>query len=186
MGRRTVYNSDLDWHLIPDMFFGVHFWTHSHVGPDMLTSHVLHMAGHRLAQTQSSIRRLISLMVACGPSESGCSDACSSSHPGWPRCPTRHDGLHPRPWLVSRDFHELPECRHRSASCLDSGAPVPYDHYGIGRRWTRHRRCSVYSDEGPRLGAFGPTHDDVADALKSVVGIWQDPGPDIQQSEVDL
>ena len=86
---------------------------------------------------------------------------------------------------MGRDFHEPAECRYR-APCLDSGALVPYDHYGIGRRWTRHRWCSVYSDEGPRLGVFGPTHDDVAYALKSVVGIRQDPGPDIQQSEVGL
>ena len=51
---------------------------------------------------------------------------------------------------------------------------------------TRHWRCSVASDEGPRLGASGHTHDDVAYAPKSVLDIWQDAGTDIQQPEVGL
>ena len=30
-----------------------------------------------------------------------------------------HDGLHPRPLLMGNNFHELAECRHRSASRLN-------------------------------------------------------------------
>ena len=50
---------------------------------------------------------------ACDRSESGCSDERSSFHPGWPGCYSCHDGLHPRPLLLGRDFHDLAECRHR-------------------------------------------------------------------------
>ena len=75
---------------------------------------------------------------------------------------------------------------HRSASRLAFGALEPYRHYGIGTMKNRHWRCSVASDEGPRLGASGHTHDDVAYAPKSVLDIWQDAGTDIQQPEVGL
>ena len=63
-------------------------WPRRHVGPEMPLCHMLHVC---LAQTQHFVQRSPSRMVACDPSESGCSDACSPSHPGWPRCSAMMD-----------------------------------------------------------------------------------------------
>ena len=49
---------------------------------------------------------------------------------------------------------------------------------GITKTWTDHWRCSVSRDEGPRLGASGPTHDDVAYAPKSILDIWSGRTPE--------
>ena len=103
IGRRMIPVSDPDWNLIPEILYWDHAWTHSwpvHNLDVMLiqqSCHVGHVAGHCLAQTQSSLRRPLSPKVTFDPSESGCSDACSSSRPRWPGCSSRHDGLHPRP-----------------------------------------------------------------------------------------
>ena len=75
-------------------------WPRCHVGPEIPPCHELNFAGHCFAQTQNSVQRTLSPRVACGPPESGCSDVCISSHPGWPGLSSRHDGLYPRPWLM--------------------------------------------------------------------------------------
>ena len=41
----------------------------------------------------------------------------------------------PQTLLIGRDFHQLPECRHRSGSRLASGSLEPYHHYGMGEPW---------------------------------------------------
>ena len=41
-----------------------------------------------------------SSMMACDPSESACSDACSWFHPKWPGYSSGLDGLHPWPWVT--------------------------------------------------------------------------------------
>ena len=158
----TIHLLDLDWHWISDIFYWVHVWTISWPARDL--GAMLVQCGGAFSQTEGFIRKHISFMVACDPSESGCSDACSSFCPAWPGCSSIHDGLHPRQWLMSRYFQELTKCRHRSVSRLVFSALEPYYHYGIGKTWTHHWRCSVSSDEGPLHGASVPTHDDVAGA----------------------
>ena len=87
--------------------------------------HVLHVAGKCLAQTQNSVRRPHSPMVACNPLQSGCNDACSSSYPGWPGCSSRHDGFAPQtitdrsqfPWVawMKASFSVPPSLWHTRA-----------------------------------------------------------------------
>ena len=86
---------------------------------------VLHVTGHCLAQKQHSMRRPLSPTVACDPSKYGCCDASLLYYPGWPGCFSCHNGLHPRPWLMGCNFHELAECRNQSAFRLASGALEP-------------------------------------------------------------
>ena len=102
------------------VFYWFHVWTISFMisvpcrSRNTTVSRVTY-AGHHLAQTQCSFRRLLSPLAACDPSESVCSDVCSLFHPDWLGCSFRHDGFYPRPWMMDSDFHELAECRNRSA-----------------------------------------------------------------------
>ena len=99
-------------------------WPQRHIGPEMPPCHMLHVAVRCLAQT-GSVRRPLSPLVVCDPSQSRRSDACSSSHSGWLGCSSSYNRLHLRPWLMGRDFHKSLECRHRSASRIAPGEPKP-------------------------------------------------------------
>ena len=49
-------------------------WPQRHVGPEMPPCHMLHVAGHCLAQTLISVQRGLSSIIKCDDSRSRCSD----------------------------------------------------------------------------------------------------------------
>ena len=106
--------------------------------------------------------------LACG--SSGCNDACSSSHPGWPGAPpwwiaprTITDG----PWFPWAGWmHALISV----STCLRHTRSLLY-HYGMGRIWTHHWRCNFFSNEILKLCSSGPTYDCIANAPKSILHI---------------
>ena len=158
-GGRSMFRIQID-HLIPGIFYLVHVWTHSWPGQSMASTSCWSRNATMSSATcgealysliQSSDRASLSPMVAYGPPESGCIDACALSYPGWPGYSSHAWWIAPRTITDGLRFPWVSSWMQASISlspCLWHTRALPSLWYG--RTWTDHWKCSVSSDAGPR------------------------------------
>ena len=96
------------------------------------------------SQTQSSDRASLSPMVAYGPPESGCIDACASSYPGWPGYSSHTWWIAPRTITVGLRFPWVSSWMQASISlslCLWHTWALPSLWYRANLDWSLKMQC---------------------------------------------
>ena len=127
-----------------------------------------------------------SSMMACDPSESACSDACSWFHHKWPGYSSGLDGLHPWPWVTISLSWLIAQPDSRFVFGVHEPRSLPSIWYmedlssslkwrcsvssgGMGWGWGYlwlHSRQPLFIHQSQRGGICGSTHDNVVYTLK--------------------